>query len=152
MISTSLWESPLLTQDTDTALPSSPMFSSRTNFSVSLMLKVYLLLLCLCIRVLSAPVSRLNMLSRTQRLTSYLSAGASKAGRRDLQRITPAEGALAPLFAAAHPRILERRQEYAGAYLVPYGELFEKNDNMKNIELAKDLWKLSEEVVGPYRA
>lgn len=65
--------------------------------------------------------------------------------------VPPADGALAPLFAAAHPRVAEHREAYAGAFLVPYGEIFEKTGNMQDAVLAKDLWKISDEVVREFR-
>lgn len=63
----------------------------------------------------------------------------------------PYQGALTPLFAAAHPRVSEERDKYAAAYLVPFGEIQELRGNAKLPGLGKELWRISEELVSPYR-
>jgi len=54
---------------------------------------------------------------------------------------------LTPLFAAAHPSVWKERQKYAGAYLMPYAKIEEVSDNGKNIRLAQDLWKITEDAI-----
>jgi NAD(P)-dependent dehydrogenase (short-subunit alcohol dehydrogenase family) len=60
------------------------------------------------------------------------------------------EGAMTPLFAAAHPKVHAERQKYAGAYLVPFGVVSETHENATRVQLQEDLWKISEEVCSPY--
>lgn len=63
----------------------------------------------------------------------------------------PHQGALTPLFAAAHPAITSERDKYAGAYIVPLGDVPDLRGNARREGLGGDLWRISEEVVGPYR-
>lgn len=65
--------------------------------------------------------------------------------------ITPQDGSLAPVFAAAHPLVSEHPELYAGAFLIPFRQIYEQNENMTSTELAENLWRISEEVVKPYR-
>jgi hypothetical protein len=57
------------------------------------------------------------------------------------------EGALTPIFAAAHPSIWTEKQRYGGAYLMPFGAVEDVSENGKNMKLAEDLWKVSEEAI-----
>lgn len=61
--------------------------------------------------------------------------------------LTPQEGALTSLFAAADPVVWNERNKYAGEYLVPFGLVGETSRDASNESLAEQLWKLSEEVV-----
>jgi hypothetical protein len=61
--------------------------------------------------------------------------------------LTPLEGALTPLFAAAHPVVWTERRKYGGAYLMPFGIIEDTNENGSNPELAAALWKTSEDVI-----
>ena len=58
--------------------------------------------------------------------------------------LTPHQGALTSLFAATSPKIWASKNEYEGAYLVPFGKLETPSENAQNAELAKQLWKTSE--------
>jgi hypothetical protein len=64
--------------------------------------------------------------------------------------ITPEEGALTPLFIAAHPKAWTEKAKYGGAFVVPYGVVEEPHENAQKDDLAKSLWKLSEEILAPY--
>jgi hypothetical protein len=66
--------------------------------------------------------------------------------------IMPHNGALTPLYAAAHSRVWDQKKEYAGAFLIPNGRIGQLNENATREDLAEDLWGISEEIVGPYRA
>jgi len=61
--------------------------------------------------------------------------------------MTPLEGAMTPLFAAANPIVWEEREKYKGQYLMPYGVISETSENAGNPELATQLWETSERVV-----
>ncbi|KAL2816074.1 hypothetical protein BJX63DRAFT_388202 [Aspergillus granulosus] len=61
--------------------------------------------------------------------------------------LTPEEGALTPLFAAAHPTVWEDRQRYAGAYLMPFADIEDESDNAKNPQLAQALWEITEQAI-----
>ncbi|KAF4334106.1 light induced alcohol dehydrogenase Bli-4 [Fusarium beomiforme] len=61
--------------------------------------------------------------------------------------LSPFEGAITPLFAAAHPEPAQQRDQYAGAFIMPFGGLKETTDDANNVELAKQLWSTSEKVV-----
>ncbi|KAH8668725.1 hypothetical protein BX600DRAFT_460587 [Xylariales sp. PMI_506] len=61
--------------------------------------------------------------------------------------LSPLEGALTPLFAAAHPEPAAEPQKYAGAYLMPFGGLKEPSDLAKNAVLAQQLWATSQELL-----
>ncbi|KAL8292823.1 hypothetical protein RQP46_000517 [Phenoliferia psychrophenolica] len=62
--------------------------------------------------------------------------------------LTPVEGAASPLFAATSPRVREKAEEYQGAYLGPFGEIWDPSSYAKDEELAKTFWSTSEQVVG----
>jgi NAD(P)-dependent dehydrogenase (short-subunit alcohol dehydrogenase family) len=81
------------------------------------------------------------------RVTNDLGASEALKGA-----ITPAEGALTPLFAAAHPRVWKEKETFAGAFLVPYGKTQEVSEDARRSDLAESLWALSEEIVKSYRA
>ncbi|KAF8994916.1 short-chain dehydrogenase [Cyathus striatus] len=63
--------------------------------------------------------------------------------------VTPLEGAITPLFAAAAPEVREEKTKYSGAYLMPYGEvsLDDLSEDAKNPALAEELWNTSEKVI-----
>ncbi|KAI5479631.1 NAD-P-binding protein [Pseudohyphozyma bogoriensis] len=61
---------------------------------------------------------------------------------------TPLQGSATPLFAAVAPVVREKRELYEGKYLVPVGKLETPSELARNDELAKTLWRTSEEVVG----
>ncbi|KZT28725.1 NAD(P)-binding protein [Neolentinus lepideus HHB14362 ss-1] len=57
--------------------------------------------------------------------------------------MSPLDGAATALFAATPPVVRERAGEFAGAYLVPYGEIAGAGDGLH----ARRLWEASEELV-----
>ncbi|OOO11370.1 short-chain dehydrogenase/reductase SDR [Aspergillus oryzae] len=57
------------------------------------------------------------------------------------------DGALTPLFAAAHPLPFIERGKYGGAYLVPFGDIGKTSEDGDSEQLAKDLWDTSERVL-----
>ncbi|KAJ1717549.1 hypothetical protein NYO67_219 [Aspergillus flavus] len=57
------------------------------------------------------------------------------------------DGALTPLFAAAHPLPFIERGKYGGAYLVPFGDIGKISEDGDSEQLAKDLWDTSERVL-----
>ncbi|KAI1038753.1 hypothetical protein LB503_007866 [Fusarium chuoi] len=61
--------------------------------------------------------------------------------------LSPFEGAITPLFAAAHPEPAQQRDKYAGSFIMPFGGLKEPTEDATNAELAKQLWTTSEKVV-----
>lgn len=63
--------------------------------------------------------------------------------------MTPLQGAMTPLFASTMPVVWEKKTEYAGKHLTPYGYISEDrlSDNAKDPELAKSLWATSETVI-----
>ena len=61
--------------------------------------------------------------------------------------MTPLDGALTPLFAAAHPLPFIERGKYGGAYLVPFGAIGKTSEDGDSEQLAKDLWDTSERVL-----
>ncbi|EIM90579.1 NAD-P-binding protein [Stereum hirsutum FP-91666 SS1] len=63
--------------------------------------------------------------------------------------MTPLQGAMTPLFASTMPVVWEKKTEYAGKHLTPYGYISEDrlSDNAKDPELAKSLWSTSETVI-----
>ncbi|KAF5633938.1 sugar transporter STL1 [Fusarium tjaetaba] len=60
--------------------------------------------------------------------------------------LSPFEGAITPLFAAAHPEPARQRDKYAGSFIMPFGGLKEPTEDANNVELAKQLWTTSEKV------
>ena len=62
-------------------------------------------------------------------------------------RMNPQEGALITLFAATNPEVWEKREKFAGSYLVPLGKIEEPVGNGGDEMLAKELWETSEKVV-----
>ncbi|KAF5611693.1 light induced alcohol dehydrogenase Bli-4 [Fusarium subglutinans] len=60
--------------------------------------------------------------------------------------LSPFEGAITPLFAAAHPEPAQHRDKYAGSFIMPFGGLKEPTEDANNAELAKQLWTTSEQV------
>ncbi|KAF5546519.1 light induced alcohol dehydrogenase Bli-4 [Fusarium mexicanum] len=60
--------------------------------------------------------------------------------------LSPFEGAITPLFAAAHPEPARHRDKYAGSFIMPFGGLKEPTEDANNAELAKQLWTTSEKV------
>ncbi|KZO91910.1 NAD-P-binding protein [Calocera viscosa TUFC12733] len=61
--------------------------------------------------------------------------------------LTPLQGALTSLFAATSPQVLEDRDKYRGAYLVPYGKLAKVSDKAADAAMAGRLWELSEQAM-----
>lgn len=61
--------------------------------------------------------------------------------------ITPPEGALTGLFAATDPVVRDEKEKYDGAYLVPYGTIYEMSDEAKDENLALELWETCERVL-----
>lgn len=61
--------------------------------------------------------------------------------------LSPEDGALTSIFAAAHPSVWAEKEKYGGGYLMPFGQLHDVSENAKNLQLAADLWKASEEAV-----
>ncbi|PIG79289.1 hypothetical protein AARAC_004238, partial [Aspergillus arachidicola] len=80
---------------------------------------------------------------RTDGVTRYFGEGNDRL--KDL--LTPLDGALTPLFAAAHPLPFNERGRYGGAYLIPFGEIGKTSEDGENEQLAKDLWGTSERVL-----
>ncbi|KAF5857994.1 hypothetical protein ETB97_004993 [Aspergillus alliaceus] len=80
---------------------------------------------------------------KTDGVTRYFGEGNDRL--KDL--LTPMDGALTPIFAAAHPLPLIEKEKYGGAYLVPFGKLGETSEDGRNGQLAKDLWNTSEQVL-----
>jgi hypothetical protein len=60
---------------------------------------------------------------------------------------SPSEGAITPLWAAAHPDPAKDRSMYAGAFLLPYGGWKEPSELARNVDTAKQLWETSENVL-----
>ncbi|KAF5655591.1 alcohol dehydrogenase [Fusarium sp. NRRL 25303] len=60
--------------------------------------------------------------------------------------LSPFEGAITPLFAAAHPEPAQEREKYAGSFIMPFGGVKEPTEDANNAELAKQLWTTSEKV------
>jgi NAD(P)-dependent dehydrogenase (short-subunit alcohol dehydrogenase family) len=61
--------------------------------------------------------------------------------------MSPAEGALTPLFAAAHPEPRADVEKYKGGFLLPWGGLKDASDAGRNVENARVLWGTSERVL-----
>ncbi|KAF5984427.1 light induced alcohol dehydrogenase Bli-4 [Fusarium coicis] len=61
--------------------------------------------------------------------------------------LSPFEGAITPLFAAAHPEPAQQRDKYVGSFIMPFGALKEPTEDANDVELAKQLWTTSEKVV-----
>ncbi|GMG45793.1 unnamed protein product [Aspergillus oryzae var. brunneus] len=76
-------------------------------------------------------------------VTRYFGEGNDRL--KDL--LTPLDGALTPLFAAAHPLPFIERGKYGGAYLVPFGDIGKTSEDGDSEQLAKDLWDTSERVL-----
>ena len=76
-------------------------------------------------------------------VTKYF--GESNERLKDL--LTALDGALTPLFAAAHPLPFIERERYEGAYLVPFGGIGDTSQDGENERLAKDMWGTSERVL-----
>jgi hypothetical protein len=60
---------------------------------------------------------------------------------------TPFEGAITPLWAAAHPEPAQDRKKYAGSFLLPYGGWKEPSALARNADAAKQLWETSEKIL-----
>jgi len=61
--------------------------------------------------------------------------------------ITPADGAITPLFAAAHPEPRESFDTWKGGFVMPYGGLKEPSEMAKDERNARQLWETSEKVL-----
>lgn len=59
---------------------------------------------------------------------------------------TPLDGARTSLFAATHPDVKSNRELYGGAYLVPFGKIGSVSPEAKDVQLAENLWRTSEEI------
>ena len=58
------------------------------------------------------------------------------------------EGARTPVLAAACPLIAERRDEYKGAYIVPFGKVeTPPHPQAESAELAQELWDTTEGII-----
>jgi NAD(P)-dependent dehydrogenase (short-subunit alcohol dehydrogenase family) len=57
--------------------------------------------------------------------------------------LSPSDGALTPLFAAAHPEPAQDRAKYAGAFLLPFGGWREASEQARDPKLAAQLWEAS---------
>ncbi|KAJ7581848.1 short-chain dehydrogenase, partial [Mycena floridula] len=63
------------------------------------------------------------------------------------QALSPFDGALTAMFAATDPIVWEEREQYGGAYLLPFGIITEPSENAQNAELARELWATTESVL-----
>lgn len=61
--------------------------------------------------------------------------------------ISPYEGALTPLWCAAHPEVRRRESEFRGKYVMPFGGLKETTELAASEEEARTLWETSERVL-----
>jgi hypothetical protein len=61
--------------------------------------------------------------------------------------VTSRVGAYTSAFAAASPKVRENEDKYKGKYIVPYGKLEETSKDAMREDLAKELWKTSEDVL-----
>ena len=62
--------------------------------------------------------------------------------------LSMADGARTPVFAATSPLMVERRDEYKGAYVVPFGKVgTPPHPQAEDAELAKELWDTTESIV-----
>lgn len=61
---------------------------------------------------------------------------------------TPFEGAITPLYAAAHPEPRKEVERYRGAFLLPWGGVKEVKGLATDEQVAKQLWETSEKVLG----
>jgi NAD(P)-dependent dehydrogenase (short-subunit alcohol dehydrogenase family) len=73
--------------------------------------------------------------------------GDAEAMRKMEGIFSPFEGAITPLFAAAHPEVREKEMEYKGAFLLPWGGVKGPSALARDECAARDLWKTSEEVL-----
>ncbi|KAF2798650.1 short-chain dehydrogenase [Melanomma pulvis-pyrius CBS 109.77] len=63
------------------------------------------------------------------------------------QSISPADGGITPLFAAAHPEPREQVERYKGGFVMPWGGLKEPSALARDERNAKQLWETSERVL-----
>jgi NAD(P)-dependent dehydrogenase (short-subunit alcohol dehydrogenase family) len=61
---------------------------------------------------------------------------------------TPLDGAMTPLFAAAHPEPREHVEKFKGAFLLPWGGIKEVSELARDENVAKELWEACDEVLG----
>jgi len=61
-----------------------------------------------------------------------------------------AQGAITPLFAATAKEVRQRRQEYAGRFLEPFGKIGKPHTILGNFEAINALWEGTENEVGEY--
>lgn len=61
--------------------------------------------------------------------------------------LTPEDGALTTIFAAAHPDPWRWKNKYGGSYLEPFGALVEPSQDAQDAQLAAGLWDASESVL-----
>jgi NAD(P)-dependent dehydrogenase (short-subunit alcohol dehydrogenase family) len=105
-------------------------------------------------RVLSAPssIAKSSILVMTVHPGGVATNGAAKfLGGRDNETFrtsfTPFEGAISPLYAAAHPEPREKVEKYQGAFLLPWGGLKEPSALARDESLQKELWSTSEKIL-----
>lgn len=65
----------------------------------------------------------------------------------EVRSLSPLDGSLTIIFAAAHPEVWEKKDLYGGAYVVPYGRIEQASEGARDPVLAASLWKSSEEVL-----
>lgn len=70
----------------------------------------------------------------------------SRLMRLILPAMNPAEGAYTSLFAATSSTVRRNKEKYAGAYLVPYGQIQEPSKDAKDPVAARELWEASERI------
>lgn len=60
---------------------------------------------------------------------------------------TPSDGALTEVWCAAHPEVREKKEQFKGQYIMPFGGLKEVIESARSEEQAKGLWEVSEKVL-----
>jgi hypothetical protein len=72
-------------------------------------------------------------------------------GPQNLSRLanslSPLEGAMTSLFAAAHPVVWGEKERYKGRYLMPFGVVESPSEDARDLRLAEELWRTSEVAV-----
>ncbi|KAF5005440.1 hypothetical protein FDECE_8105 [Fusarium decemcellulare] len=81
----------------------------------------------------------------TNGAANYLGGRDNDAFRAGL---SPFEGAITPLYAAAHPEPAQDRAKFAGSFVMPFGGLKEASEDANNTKLARQLWDTTEKVLG----
>ncbi|KAI0066961.1 NAD(P)-binding protein [Artomyces pyxidatus] len=65
--------------------------------------------------------------------------------------ISSYEGGYTPAWAAASSVIAEYPEKYKGKYLVPYGTIEEASPDARREDLAKDLWRTTEQILQDFK-